>query len=259
MYFKEFSFVLSVLVLGIMIFPSRVEAASTYIPLSEGYDISFPQCLSPYPSDPNNVWIIGVNNGKAFTLNTCFLSEYLSVSSASSAGSVYVNLNAPSGRSRHFANNGPIGRCSGEDAKCHAYTYGFNAAKYDFILVTMQFIHPVFWWIDIETANTWSDNFLQNALVLQGAIDFFTSVHAQSGIYSTKHEWNAVMGDSIQPFQALLSPFPLLSFTSAPPTWVGGGDETALLDDCKRSFLLYSKIWLVQYMKNEFDGDTVCP
>lgn len=228
----------------ILFLPSPV-FADIYTPGTRGYDISFPQCHKEYPSPPYTFGIVGVNGGKAFTHNSCLFTEYFWAKHAETAPSLYMNLNYPSGETSSFGMSG----CSKDDDACQAYHYGYYAAEDAYRYALLQFATSNMWWIDIETANTWSDDTLFNNKVLDGTIDFLKSAYVQTGVYSTKKQWTEIMGSSYVPTQ---------NFIEALPNWIGGAaDETAPLF-CLLPFIPKSRVALIQYANDIFDGDYAC-
>ena len=82
--------------------------SNPYIPHSRGYDISWPQCGGTYPAKPYDFGIVGVNDGLSYTTNPCFDSEW---AWAGAGGSVYLNVNSPTGPNTTIDSTGPAGNC----------------------------------------------------------------------------------------------------------------------------------------------------
>src|SRR5687768_4168188 len=59
---------------------------------TRGYDISYPQCGSPYPANPLFA-IVGINGGKVFSGNPCLASQLAWGGDA--AAELYVNTGNP--------------------------------------------------------------------------------------------------------------------------------------------------------------------
>ena len=238
-------FILSLLFFG----TNRTYAAADIPQEATGYDISYPQCGIDFPPSPFDFSIIGVNGGKAFTNNACLMNEFIWANKSDDKPMLYINLNSPSGHTKNFGSVGPLGTCKQNDRECQAYNYGYNAAQYAYEYARSRFAYSTIWWIDIETTNTWSDDFSLNAAVLNGAIRFFDGKNVQTGIYSTRHEWQLVMGDSFTPIQHLIHPV---------PNWVGGADSDTIHFFCYQPFSLNSPVWVVQTIPETFDQDYTC-
>jgi hypothetical protein len=225
-----------------------VEASSIYAGNTTGYDISFPQCGKAYPSLPYAFGIVGITAGHAFTKNTCFKSEYDWAGKATlSQPSFYMNLNYPVGKTADKGLSGPKGNCNRQDKACQAYNYGWNAAQEAFSYAYSQgATTSTMWWLDIETANSWSPTTSLNDQVIQGAVDFLKSKGATVGVYSTKSMWNAIAGSSFLPNL---------------PNWVSGAlNSTSAPSYCTAAYAFGGgTVQLVQYLNGGYDGVYACP
>lgn len=203
-----------------------------------GYDISWPQCGGAYPSGDRAIGVVGVNDGRAFTINPCLSDE---AGWASSTLSLYINLNAPNDA---HAMSGPAGNCASSDLACQSYNYGWNAAVSSMADASQYGIQASTWWLDIETGNTWSSSTEDNAKVIAGAID---SLHAKGNsvaIYSTSYQWGVIAG----------------SYTPKVSDWVAtGGHPSNLSSWCGPSHgFTAGPTWMVQYGRGNYDGDYAC-
>ena len=51
------------------------------------------------------------------------------------------------------------------------------------------------WWIDVETANTWSSSQSLNVAVIQGALTYLKQHTSKAvGVYSTGYQWGVITG-----------------------------------------------------------------
>lgn len=179
-----------------------------------GYDISFPQCGRRFPSDPAFA-IVGVNGGRAFTVNPC-LGAGNGPSQLAWAGpytEFYLNTGNPAPElSRAPWPTGQMAPryCTHEDPDsiACAYDYGWNGALHAYRTAVRAYVSlgwapadavrtPVAnrWWLDVETGNSWRDDPALNVAALQGAIDYLELMDvAAIGIYSTGHMWEAIVG-----------------------------------------------------------------
>ena len=219
---------------------------------SYGYDISYPQKTGPYPSPtqtPLTFGIVGVTGGHAFTYNSYLSSQYQSVTGKSLQPSLYMNLNYAIGSTAR----GNTGSCSSGDKACQAYNYGYNAAEYAFSYAGTQGATASTWWLDIETANSWSAKPALNAKVIQGAIDYLsaqdysttTTQKVAVGIYSNAATWKNIAGSYAPglPNWVYGAPSPSAMSTYCGPTYAFGGGTVAV----------------VQYWNGSYDLDYACP
>jgi len=211
-------------------------AASPYS--GQGFDISYPQC-SGYSSITGKFAVIGLNGGRPFTDNTCRADQYIYAANTLKVPvSFYMNLKAPIGKTAPTYTSGPL-QCS-NDRLCQAHNYGWNAANYAYLNAPAQ---VATWWLDIETANSWSAKNDINVATIQGAVDYLSqqpNPKAQSvGIYSTPSMWMSITGGYHHPDW---------------PVWVPGSGNTS----CGTGFTGGS-IWLVQVKSGASLGDVACP
>lgn len=236
---------LAIAAVGVFQFAGTVHAAGMYAQGETGYDISWPQCGATYPSQSYSFGIVGVTDGRAFTLNPCLASEYTWAQGGSSATSpvaLYMNLNYPSGSTAREGATGPYGSCR-KGSACAAQNYGWNAASYAF--TQNGAASPVtasMWWLDIETGNTWSKNAALNADVIQGAIAYLQGQGATVGIYSTAYQWKTIAG----------------GYAPVAPNWVAGASAANPAALCSSPLYSGGSVWLTQYVGPTFDTDYSC-
>jgi hypothetical protein len=212
-------------------------------PTIGGYDIAWPQCSKPVPPSPA-FGIVGVSNGLAFSDNPCLAAEYAWASSATRAPAVYMNTADPGPQSTRWTLPGPKA-CSGasDDLGC-VYNYGWNAAAHAFAYATAQGANPSAWWLDIETANTWSTNLAANVADIQGMVDYLRGQGRTVGVYSTRYQWGQITG----------------GLSLAVPNWVAGASkQSQAVSWCtpSKSFT-GGPVALVQYPAGTYDGDVPC-
>jgi hypothetical protein len=221
-------------------------AAGIYPASSTGYDVSYPQCGEAYPALPFAFGIVGVTSGRAFSQNSCLAGEYAwATKQGTIAAALYMNLNYPVGTTASEGMSGPAGNCSRADKTCQAYNYGWNAAQAAYSYALSQGAVSLNWWLDIETANSWSAKTALNQQVIQGAIDFLRGQGVTAGIYSTKSMWNKIAG----------------SFAPGLPNWVAGASSLATAPNfCAPSYSFGGgRVWLVQYPSGAYSADYACP
>jgi hypothetical protein len=214
--------VVSALVLNMV----AAHAFGPYTSGQTGYDVSYPQC--PGTSAPaGSFGIIGVNDGRPFTLNPCFGTEY-----SGTANSVYINT----GYAKAYRSSITSG-CSAASAGNQAWAIGCSEAEY-----SLNNIHvaPSAWWLDVETANSWSSgNLAPNRSAIQGAIDRLKG-SGPVGVYSTAYAWGRITGGRFAPSDVAGDWLPAASCSGATP------------------FMPNTTVWLTQVTTNNVDVDTAC-
>jgi hypothetical protein len=237
-------------------------------PRAVGYDISYPQCGGPFPTNPA-FGIVGVNRGIVFSPNPC-LGAGNGPSELAWAGGVQAQLYANTGNpgpalSTHWPNGQTFPReCNtvsspGTDTANCAYDYGWNAAADSYQTAVRAYISlglapagatstpsPNAWWLDVETGNSWRSDVSLNVAALQGAVAYLQSAGAASiGFYSTQQQWNQITGGT-------------LAFTDH-ESWVAGATNARQArNNCGGSAFTGGAIALAQYFAKGFDADLRC-
>jgi hypothetical protein len=245
-------FLAAVLFAAVLVNPLQdvpVSAAGSYPAGTTGYNVAVPACGQTLPAT-FSFGIVGVTGGRSFNHSSCLAAEYGWAKGGSAAPSLYMNLNAPIGSTASNGMTGPRGNCSKKDKACQAYNYGYNAAGDAYTYAVSQHADAAVWWLDVETANSWSANTTLNALTVQGAVKFLQDKGKTAGIYSTQYQWKTITGG--------------YSFTPPLPAWVAGAPDlaTAKLFCSPANAAKYSfgggAVWLAQYPDGGFDGDYAC-
>jgi hypothetical protein len=216
-----------------------------------GYDFSYPQCGTAAPT--GSFGIVGVNAGYPFTYyNSCLAAEFAAAAKTGNA-SVYVNTGydptytAIDGRhtTQDCANSS--GTVIGTQAQRAAWAVGCSEAGRDNAYASNQSVaSPTAWWLDVETANSWSSSDLTlNQYTIQGIVATLRQTTAAPiGIYSTSYQWSVITGG----YKAAVD-----------ANWVGTGQRTLkrAKQFCASTGFTGAKIWLVQYVAT-YDYDYVC-
>jgi hypothetical protein len=242
-------------------------AAATHGGPSVGYDISYPQCGTSFPTNVA-FGIVGVNRGIVFSPNPC-LGEGNGPSELAWGGGVQAQLYANTGNpgpalSTHWPNGQTSPRpCNtaaspGADTANCAYDYGWNAAADSYQTAVRAYISlglasagatstPTanVWWLDVETGNSWRSDVSLNVAALQGAVAYLQSAGAaRIGFYSTRQQWNQITGGT-------------LAF-AAQPGWVAGASSARQArNNCGDAFT-GAVVELAQYFAKGFDADLRC-
>jgi hypothetical protein len=238
------------------------EATGRAAPPAVGFDISYPQCGGAEPGGPA-FGIVGVNGGRSFTANPCLARQYVwalgSASPSQPHVSFYMNTGNPGPTaSTHWPAAGTTSpqACDGAWSAACAYDYGWLAAEDAYArarAVAGEGARLAPWWLDVETANSWSKDTTTNSADLQGAIDYLRSSGVASvGIYALAADWEEIVG-------APAANAPQNAPFAALPTWRPGPRSAAEAPTwCARS-VTGGRIMLVQYPSGGLDANFVCP
>ncbi len=224
--------------------PAEADLASEQVP---GYDISWPQCPGEvFPQYPVAFTIIGVNGGRPFTPNPCFLAQYRWAQRFERHPAVYLNTDYPKEGRDAPAANGPYGVCAPTDLWCRAYNYGYAAAKEAESRVRALGLAPSMWWLDVETGNYWSDDPTYNGQVLRAMLDYFKERGLRTGFYGTPRQWRIIAG----------------SYSPGTPIWTAGAqgiDQAAARCHDPSYAFGGGTVVMVQYYDFGFDTNYACP
>lgn len=221
--------------------PVAAHADGPYSSGGYGTDISWPQCGRGFDTMPaNDFTVVGVNGGTPFTMNPCFASEYGYMRSTGfQTPGLYINLQYGE------AQNGYSG-CAVDDHACAAHDYGYLAAQYaytqaNYITHGDTLANVSTWWLDVETANDWSDDSGLNAQVVRGALDFLATTHKRVGVYSTPRQWGEIAGG--------YNPGPSIG------NWLAGADNMIDPVYCHIPLWPGGTVWIFQYLNLDIDLD----
>lgn len=204
-------------VVVVLIAVAAAQSAGAQVPpVPVGYDVSFPQCGSAFPSGAAFA-IVGVNAGLPFSPNPC-LGPGDGPSELQWAGAVaqlYANTADPGpARSSHWPNGQTSPQqCNtaaspGADTLSCTYDYGWNAAQDSYQDAVNAYVAlgllpagatrtPAanVWWLDVESANSWEANTANNVAELQGEVDALKSLGVTAiGFYAPPENWQAITG-----------------------------------------------------------------
>jgi hypothetical protein len=225
---------------------------------SVGYDIGYPQCDVPASSYPKGSFgAVGVNGGYPFTYyNQCLAYEYSNTPSPA----LYINTGFDPSYTNVDATHttSPCATASasvqGTAAQQQAWAVGCSEASRSMAYATSQAAtNPTFWWLDVETANSWCgqsgtacSDLTLNQYTLQGIVD---TLHANStvsiGVYSTQVQWSIIVGGN--PIAGLQA------------DWVATGTSSPKRARafCSSSFT-GDPVLLTQYFSRGYDADYAC-
>ncbi len=222
-----------------------------------GNDVSWSQCSKALPKG-QLFGIVGVNAGLANTTNPCFATE-LSWANASVGGTgqnkaaLYVNTANPGNTVGDWPTTGTLnqyGVCSGGDNQACAYQYGWNTAQLD-ATNRIDTNNPANfkWWLDVETNNSWEANTANNVADLEGMTNYFQSVGAKVGLYSTATQWQQIAGSSVSSTSSL----------NGLDSWLPGSSNLSTAKTaCSQPGLTGGETTVTQYTARRVDYDYSC-
>lgn len=233
---------------------AQIGAAASGDPYTSGaagYDYSYVQCGKTSPT--LSFGIVGVNAGYPFThYNGCLGAEYVAGPAGNTA--LYVNtgydptytaVDGTHTTADCAAASGSIVATAGQQA---AWAVGCSEAERDVSYATSQGApeNPEMWWLDVETANSWSSTDLSlNRYTIQGLVTELRVLStAPVGVYSTSAQWQTITGGYQPPVDG---------------TWLATGQRTLkrARSYCAVSSFSGAPIWLVQYVAT-YDHDLAC-
>jgi hypothetical protein len=234
---------------------------------SIGYDVSYPQCSRPHPSNPLFV-IVGVNGGLASNANSCLGGELQWAQVASGQKqrrqppvSFYIDTGNPG--AHHVADwpsagIAPLyGTCNGLLTNSCSYIYGEQRAAHSYRLLAA--LDPVLarnapWWLDVELMASWAGTYQLNIAALQGFIAGLRDVGASGpiGIYSTSAQWQEITG--------LTARSTTTAFDRELPDWVAATNATLAQarQNCTSGGFTGVAPTLAQYRIGSLDADLRC-
>jgi hypothetical protein len=239
--------------------PPRGSSAPSPVQSTLGYDISYPQCPTGAEGPNPSFGIVGINDGIVFTGNPCLPRQYVwaltSSAPAQSHIDFYMNTGNPGpATSRHWPAPGTSSprSCDGSWSNDCAYDYGWAAAQDAYaraVAVAGASTPRIPWWLDVETANSWSTDTASNAATLEGTLDGLRSLGvSQLGIYSSSADWGTIVGEpsgSGGAFAGLPNWRPGAQSLQDAPSW------------CTRT-VTGGRVKLVQFQSSGLDADFVC-
>jgi hypothetical protein len=224
---------LALIGIAVLIHPAGKDYRSTIV------DVSWPNCGAK-TMDVFATGIVGVTGGLDFHPNPCAGEE----AGWFSHYAVYINTGYP-GRAYGQKYKSSLLHCGIKQDVCLAYSYGYNAALYAIRQANLQNVHADMWWLDVETENSWTDNFLVNRQFIRGAEAAIKQNvwSATAGIYSSRTQWNEIMG----PWQNKL------------PVWwaTGAKNKAGAAKWCREKSFTGGPVWLSQYTI-KYDENFTC-
>jgi hypothetical protein len=214
-----------------------------------GYDVSYPQCNSRMPRGADFA-VVGVTNGLPWSANPCLKTQFAWAESLSGPAAYYTNTANPGPISPYWNRPGPR-TCADPKSKTDtgcSYNYGWNAAEQAYNVAVAATsagdAQSHFWWLDVETMNSWNGSTAANTATVYGYHDYLKSRGVPGiGVYSTGYQWGVITGGAK---------------LAGAPSWVAtGASAKSASKYCKAGFT-GEAVWLVQYPSKGYDANYVC-
>jgi len=190
-------------------------------------DVSWPNCKA---NASGQAGIVGVTGGLSFRQNPCLTQE----ASWFASLALYMNTGYPGSSSPKHFNNYPL-QCMAADDRCFAFNYGYNAAVYAVNYANASGVHARWWWLDVETDNSWSNDPLVNRASIFGSITALHQLVFQPsiGIYSYPGQWQLITDN----------------WHNGLPSWAATGGRTVAVAKtyCHLPSFTGGYTWLAQY------------
>lgn len=177
------------LIVAVIFISNTVYALGIYKSGTTGLDVSWPNCNARIGKVAFG--IVGVTGGTVYRYNNCLKLEAGKFNNLS----LYVNTGWYAQSTKYINPSSPK-QCTLDDLYCLAYNYGYNAGLDAINYASSQGVKSSTWWLDVETENSWSDNYMQNRQSLQGEYDALNANGVTTiGAYSTTYQWNLITGE----------------------------------------------------------------
>ena len=221
-------------------------AGSPYGAGAHGFDASYPQCSDPQPPKGSSFGVIGVNGGKAFSLDPCFLELYR-LSPGKPA--IYLNSGFSRDNARKLVPVCDAGAAALGLAGDQRLAYGLGCSTAYLTLSVLEpfgAAKPSMWWIDVERGNSWDDDAALNRLSIEGEIDRLAVTGQPVGVYSTFPDWERLTAN--------------WTYAGISADWVAGDGAP---ESCSTPGFSGSPVWLAQELAlwpgaAAWDSDYAC-
>jgi len=145
--------------------------------------------------------------------------------------------------------------CEGTWSAGCSYDYGWNAAQNSFNdalgVAGASAASAAPWWLDVESANSWSSDTASNISALQGAVAYLTTPVSSGGagvtnlgFYSNSSSWVSIVGSA--------------SVFSGYVSWVPGARSLKGAKASCSATITGGRVKYAQYPSGGFDADYPC-
>lgn len=205
-------------------------------------DVSWPNCKT-IPTSEYSRAIIGASGGLDFRPNPCLGRE----TTFANSYELYANTGDPGFPRIKIIGRGPLS-CGNHDLVCYSYNYGYQAGLYAVKQALFSAAQSDFWWLDVESINSWTNSVAANQADIAGMINAIRASNPfmtpQVGIYTANQQWVALVGH----WQIGL------------PLWLGTGDSSAkqAQSACSSPSVTGGQLVMTQYTTGGLDYNYAC-
>jgi LysM repeat protein len=215
--------------------------ASPYAHSEAGFDVSYPDCVRSLPSEAGFM-IVGLNNGRPFTSNPCFETEYAIAKGSQLSPSIYLNAAYAPSLVRHVTSDCASAGAGQPLRRREQLAYAVGCSEAEASIAMLGGLPTAMIWIDIEPANTWSKHPALNRATIFGFVRTLAATDPRPivGVYSGTAYWGRLTGG--------WSSFPI-------PEWISTGSPVDA-SGCAIPFAA-GPVWLSQHATTH-DHDRPC-
>jgi LysM repeat protein len=216
--------------------------ASPYPQAAAGLDVSYPDCARMLPAGLGFM-VVGLNDGRPFTSNPCFETEYAAARASELLPSVYLNAAYAPSLIRHVTPDCASAGASQPVSRREQVAYAVGCSEAGAAEAMLAGLPAAALWIDVEPANSWSRRPALNRATILGLVSTLLAQDPRPvvGIYSGTGYWRGLTG----------------AWSSLPlPEWIATGSEV----DAYGCGIAFSggPVWLSQHAASRRDHDRSC-
>lgn len=206
-------------------------------------DVSWPNCGRLNSIGNYSAAIVGTNGGLDFRANPCLGLEGRLTNNLAT----YANTGNPGFPRIYQLGKGPLNCSNNNRLLCYSFNYGYQAALYSLKQANLADVHSTFWWLDVESINSWTTSVAANRADIMGmvyALKTIRFLRPKIGIYTTDNQWIATVGH----------------WKINLPLWLGTGQTNAqsAAKYCNQQSIIGSNILMTQYTIGKLDYDYRC-
>jgi hypothetical protein len=232
-------------------------APATQAMVVRGADVSWPQCPKgqgitgrkalglPMPGPLARFVVMGLTNGPGFTRNPCLAAQVGWARSHGLETAAYSVVSYPTAwQLLRYARSGPY---AGTTTRSKLRNVGYAQAVFNIATMHAAGLSVPHVWVDVEKYpfRPWSRSLLNNRAVVRGALKAYADAGLTTGIYSTRLQFPAIVGQ----------------VRWGLPEWhtAGPRSRATALARCSEAPFQGGPVVLAQWWTSNADHDLTCP